>query len=167
MTNNQTTLFIELYNDNHAWLFSWLKKKVRCHSDASDVTQDTFINLLTKADLTTLREPKAFLKTIANHQIINRARRIVLEQEYLRALSFIHSNDDFYSVEDRYLAIETLLSISAMLEDLPVNVRLTFLMSKLEDASHTKIAEKLGVSVSMVKKYLAQSLIHCYQIIHA
>ncbi|WP_087084383.1 sigma factor [Comamonas thiooxydans] len=38
-----------LYCDHHGWLLNWLKRRVHCVQDASDLAQDTFSELLVAA----------------------------------------------------------------------------------------------------------------------
>ncbi|WJN57561.1 hypothetical protein OH686_02360 [Pseudomonas sp. SO81] len=55
----------------------------------------------------------------------------------------------------------TLLQIDAMLRRLPGKVRDAFLMAQLDGLTYAQIAVKLGVSERMVKKYMAQAMLHC------
>lgn len=47
------------------------------------------------------------------------------------------------------------------LDELPVNCRQALLLNRLEGLGHAAIAERLGVSVSMVSKYIMSALLHC------
>ena len=48
-----------------------------------------------------------------------------------------------------------------MLTGLGSKVREAFLLSQLQGLRYSEIAERLGVSVSMVKKYMAKATEHC------
>lgn len=76
-------------------------------------------------------------------------------------------HDGFPSPEQILTAIQTLERISIMLEGLGKRPRQAFLLHYLEGCTHTVIASQLGVSDRMVRKYLAQALVHCYQTIAA
>lgn len=156
----------DIYVNHHHWLVNWLKKKMGCTHSAADLAQDTFIRLLLLPDVASLKTPRAYLTTTATHLLIDHARRQKLEQAYLQALAISHADSYSHSPEDYKQAIDTLIEISNMLQGLPEKARRAFLMSRLEEASHADIALQLGVSVSMVKQYIASALMHCYKLIH-
>ena len=54
-----------LYRDHRGWLLAWLRRNVACPQRAEDLSQDTFVRLLGRADLKAPREPRAFLAAIA------------------------------------------------------------------------------------------------------
>jgi len=56
--------------------------------------------------------------------------------------------------------LDSLEWVARLVEDLPDKPRRAFLMSRLDGMSQAEIAAELGVSVSMVKKYMAKALVH-------
>jgi len=76
-----------IYQDHQPWLLNWLKGKLGCPYDAGDISQDTFLRLLS-ADTGVLREPRAYLLVIANRLLINRYRRTLvsglIDSEYAK-----------------------------------------------------------------------------------
>lgn len=156
-----------LYADHHGWLFGWLRKKLGCAHHAADLAQDTFVRILTAQDkrdaLTphdTLREPRAFLTTVAGRVLLNHYRRLSLERAYLEALAMV---PDMHapSPEDRLIILETLHQIDAMLDALPHMARMAFLLAQFEGLSYAEIAERLQVSTRTVKRYMAQAFEEC------
>lgn len=51
-----------------------------------------------------------------------------------------------------------------MLQGLPEKVRTAFLMSQVGGSTYAKIATELSVSERMVKKYMAQAMLHCLRL---
>lgn len=149
-----------LYNEHQGWLQTWLRKKLGCVFEAADLTQDTFVRIALQRELETLREPRAYLRTVAHGLMVNHLRRRTLEQDYLAALASLPELET-PSPERQAILLETLHEISAMLDGLPVNVKIAFLSVQLEGASHQQIAEQLNVSVSSVRKYIVRALTHC------
>ena len=47
------------------------------------------------------------------------------------------------------------------LASLPAKVREALLLNRLDGLTYAQIAVKLGVSERMVKKYMAQAMLHC------
>jgi len=60
-----------LYQEHRSWLHRWLKRKLDCDEQALDLIQTTFVRVLLKRDeIAQLREPRAYLTTIA-HGLVN------------------------------------------------------------------------------------------------
>jgi RNA polymerase sigma-70 factor (ECF subfamily) len=56
------------------------------------------------------------------------------------------------------------MQIDAMLDRMPDNVRQAFMLSQFEGLSYAQIAERLGVTVSSVQKYMTRAIVACYQV---
>ena len=54
-----------LYQHHHGWLVGLLRRKLGNLENAHDIAQDTFIRILGAGELVELREPRAYLTTIA------------------------------------------------------------------------------------------------------
>ncbi|MQU63787.1 sigma-70 family RNA polymerase sigma factor [Pseudomonas sp. FSL R10-1350] len=151
-----------LYSDHHHWLVNWLRRRLRNAENADDMAQDTFLYVLGKPEqVAQLREPRAWLSSIAKGLIIDRYRRQQVEQAYLQALAHV-PEQDMPSPEERLILLETLTRIDALLDGLKPNVRTAFLLSRLEGLGYQAIAERLEVSVSSVEKYMATAIRHCF-----
>ena len=148
-----------LYSDHHGWLKKWLTHKLQSVYDADDVAQDTFVRIMAGGSLSTIRDPKSFLCTIANRVMIDLFRRNALERAWLEMLSQL-PEELSPSPEQRQSQLE-LLQIDAMLDGLNVKAREAFLLSQLEGLTYADIASRLAVSVSSVKKYIAKATEHC------
>lgn len=153
----------ELYQRHHTWLAGWLRQKLGCAHHAADLAHDTFVRLLSAPPTQELREPRAFLTTVAHGLMVNHVRRRELERAYLDALAWLPEAVS-PSPESRLLMIEALLEIDALLDGLPAKARQAFLLSQLEGLRYAEIAERLKVSLSMVKKYMLQAVTHCMRI---
>lgn len=149
-----------LYRSHHAWLTSWLRRRLRDDHDAADLAQDTFVRLMAARDTPGLREPRAFLTRIAHGLVVNLWRRRELEQAYLQALAQ-RPAATAPSPERRALVLEALLQIDAMLHRLPARARQAFLLSQLGGHTYADIALRLDVSERMVKKYMSQVMLQC------
>lgn len=150
-----------LYRDHRSWLLAWLKRSVACPHRAEDLSQDTFIRLLRREQLVEPREPRAFLVSVARGLLFDYFRRAALEQAYLTELMLIPEGEQ-PSLEEQQLVLEDLKAIDRMLYKLSSKARAAFLYSRMDGMNHAEIAEKLGVSVSRVRQYLAQGTRHCY-----
>lgn len=149
----------ELYADHHSWLHAWLRRKLGCTHQAADLVHDTFIEALVSPSLDDIREPRAWLATVARRIMVNQLRRRTLERAYLDALAS-HPEALAPSPEEQALIVEALCEIDALLDGLPAKARQAFLLSQLEGLTYAEIAGRLGVSLSMVKKYMLRATLH-------
>lgn len=149
-----------LYRDHHGWLLTWLRRRMHDTHGAADLAQDTFMRLLTARELPALQEPRAYLTTVAKGVLINWYQRQALERAYLDALATL-PEALAPSPEQRTELLQTLHEIDAMLDALPPLVRRAFLMSQLDGRVYEDIACELKLSLSTVKRYMAQAFRQC------
>jgi RNA polymerase sigma-70 factor (ECF subfamily) len=149
-----------LYENHHQWLCGWLRQRLGCVDNAADLAQDTFIRVLTQRKAPELREPRAYLSTIARSLMIDMFRRRSLEQAYLETLALSPEPIDS-SPETRTLIIETLMEIDRLLDGLGGRTREIFLLAQLDGLSYVEIGRRLNVSVNTVKKHAVRALTHC------
>lgn len=79
-----------LYSHHHGWLQSWLRRRLGCADDAADLAQDTFVRLLARPTAIApdaMREPRAYLTTVARGLLVDFWRRGELERAYLADLA--------------------------------------------------------------------------------
>jgi RNA polymerase sigma-70 factor (ECF subfamily) len=149
-----------LYSDHHGWLQGWLRKRMGSVNDAADLTQDTFLSIITSGVCRDIREPRPFLVTVARRLMARSFRRKLLETSYLEALASL-PEDSAPSPEVQLLALEALQQLDVALDGLPAVVREAFLLAHLQGLSYSKIADQLRVSQSSVKQYLSRANRHC------
>eukprot|EP01032_Pedospumella_encystans_P036726 gene36726-41568_t len=162
MTDLVSTPSVEtLYGDHHAWLQGWLRRKLGNACDAADLAQDTFMRVLGRPrELAELREPRAWLTTIAHGLAVDHVRRKTLERACLDAIAHL-PEPQAPSPEAQLMLVEALVRIDAMLDGLAPKARSAFLLSRLEGLGYNEIARQLGVSLSSVEKYMATAIRHC------
>ncbi|MCW0205802.1 MAG: sigma-70 family RNA polymerase sigma factor [Achromobacter sp.] len=150
-----------LYRAHHGWLHGWLRAKLGNTFDAADLAQDTFVRVLRhRHELDALREPRAYLTTIAKRLLMNHHRRRSVEQAYLEALALM-PEQLAPSAEQRLIVLEALQEIDEMLVGLSLPARQAFLMAQLEGLSHGEIAARLNVSLRSVHRYIARGFEQC------
>ncbi len=147
-----------LYKEHHRWLAGWLRRKLGCSEQAADLVHDTFLKVLITQ--TEIREPRAFLGTVAYGLMVNHLRRRDLERAYLEALAAL-PEPLAPSAEERIEMLQSLVAVDAVLRGLTPPVRRAFLWWQLEGLSHAEIAQRLGVSISSVRQYIRKAAVHC------
>lgn len=150
-----------LYSNHHGWLHGWLRKKLGNACDAADLAQDTFLRVLAKRETPDVREPRAYLSTIAKGLVADFFRRQDLEKAYLDVLASL-PEAQVPSPESRAIVLEALTAIDAMLDGMKPLVRRAFILSQLEGLTYDEIAQQLGVTKRTVSNYMCKAIEHCY-----
>lgn len=150
-----------LYCDHHGWLCHWLRRKLGCAHSAADLAHDTFVRVLGRPErLQEVREPRAWLTTIAHGLVVDHVRRRSLERAYLEAIAD-RPEPEIPSPEIRLQLLETLTRIDVLLDGLNPRARSAYLLSRLEGLTYPQVADRLGVCLSSVEKYMATAIRHC------
>ncbi|RAI65372.1 RNA polymerase subunit sigma [Pseudomonas fluorescens] len=157
--NNHLAAIEALYSGHHGWLYATLRKKLGNAMDAADLTQDTFTRILASR-VAVIDQPRAYLSCVAKGILVNWYQRKALERAYLDALAMLPAPET-PSPELRFIVLETLHEIDAMLDALPPRVKRAFLLSQISGLKYDDIAEQLGVSLITVKRYMKQAFVQC------
>ena len=145
-----------LYTGHHQWLQQRLQHRLGNAADAQDMAADTFVCVLTSATPPdAIREPRAFLTTIAKRLLINHWRRRDLERSYLEALG-AQPEPLMPSPEELAVLQETLAHVANALDGLSLPAQQAFLLSQLDGLGYEAIAERLGISHSTVRRHMAE-----------
>lgn len=132
---------------------------------AADLTQDTFLRYVSldrQARTERIDNPQFFLIRVMRNLII----------DFCRSRSRRGAQASLEDVQDELLDAapgpaellllrEQLRLLHGALGELPESCRRALLLNRLEGLSHAAIAERLGVSSSMVSKYIMRALSHC------
>lgn len=156
------SLLHQLFGDHHGWLFSRLRARLGCPSDAADMASETFARVVAMDDPHSIREPRALLTIIAKRLIYASWRQRDLERAYLEALAS-EPEQVAPSAEQQALAIEALVEIDRLLEGLSSRARAAFLYSQLDGMTYAEIGRELGVSAPRVHQYVVQGLRACFE----
>lgn len=149
-----------LYHHHYGWLRDLLRRRLGSACDAADLAHDVFVHLLVRPrEFDSFSGARAWLSTVAKGLCIDLWRRREIERAWLATLAA--QEGEAPSAEDQAIVIEALCQVDALLQRLPAKVARAFLLSQLEGLTYREIAEILAVSERMVKKYMAQAILHC------
>jgi RNA polymerase sigma-70 factor (ECF subfamily) len=127
---------------------------------AEELTQEAFLRLLS-SDRTQLDSPRGFLfRTARNLALdhVRRARRVPMGRLDDQPAEYFA--DGARSAEESLAAREEIAFMRAVLLELPPKCRQAFLLVRLEALSHRAAAAEMGISQTMVRKYLARAILH-------
>lgn len=153
-----------LYTDHHAWLQTWLGRRLGNAADAADLAHDAFIRLIDKPlRFDSAPEARSYLRSMANGLCVDLWRRRSIEQAWLDTLA-AQPEAVAPSAEHQSIVLETLYEIDTLLCSLPPRAAQAFVMAVACDMTYREVAQELGVSVRMVAKYVAKATLHCLRL---
>jgi RNA polymerase sigma-70 factor (ECF subfamily) len=163
MAELKKNLVERLFAEHRGALQAFLYRRVRRHPDAAELAQEVYVRMLRVPDMTTVRNPEAYLYAVASNLAKEHAHRVPhdhkmididdpLVQEQLSELPA------FGGQLDREQRIRRLREV---LRQLPPKCQAVVALQYWHGLSYEEIAQRLGISSNMVKKYLSQALVHC------
>jgi RNA polymerase sigma factor (sigma-70 family) len=143
----------------------FLSSRVRSGADVPDLVQEVFLRLLRVERHEAIRNPQAYLYTVASHVLSQHTLRSAATDEVLRfsnLLADLRGNFD----SDPAAEVETeqvFEELAGALERHAPRAYATLVLHRYHGLELKEIAPRLGVSYNMVKRYLAQALTFCQQ----
>lgn len=134
-------------------------------ADVPDLVQEVFLRLLRLEDHEAIRNPQAYLYTIASHVLHQYMLRRVVSEETFESADLMA---ELPPVEDADPAVEVeteqrFEALGEALRQRSPRAYATLVMHRRDGIPLREIALRLGVSHSMVKRYLAIALSYCQQ----
>lgn len=153
----------ELARQHGQRLRQFLAKKLRnAEQDIPDLIQEIYLRLMRVQRLETIRSPQAYLYTVAFHVMYQHKLSVAAVPEAVDILDAL-ADSETYVQDDPSTQLEArqrLAEMDRVLRQLPRNVHATFVLSRRYGYSLEEIAQQLGVSRGMCKKYLAMAIAH-------
>lgn len=151
-----------LAEDHGDDLLRYISRRVRTSADARDIAQEAYVRLLRTEHKHLIRDPLAYLYRIAANLLYEFALK---QREDLSGLMRWSSENRLQSQapemggDAESLALQDRLE--SVLRQLSPTCRAVLLLHRNEGMTYEEIANRIGISSSMVKKYLSQALQHC------
>jgi len=141
----------------------YLAARLRNAADASDLTQEVFLRLLRVERHESIRNPEAYVMTVAGHVLHQHTLRSAMAPESLSAVDVLVDLQSAIETDPvaQIDAQKRLQQLDQALERLAPNVHATFVLHRRDGMTLEEIAQRLGVSRPMVKKYLAKAVLQC------
>jgi RNA polymerase sigma factor (sigma-70 family) len=158
--DNGQTLVTALVASHGVQLRRFLLSRVRNSSDVPDLVQEVFLRMLRIPDQDAIRSPEAYLFTVAQHVAQQHAMRQsnmappIELHDMLEGLTEVPSDP-----VGELSAQQSLEELEQALQRLSARERATFLYHRRDGLTLQDIADRLGVSRQMVKKYLAKAVL--------
>lgn len=146
-------------------LIAYLHRKTRGAGDAEDVVQEAFVRFHRAGHDLNGADARPLLFVIARNIQLDRWKAEGREARR-RSPHDIHDLDNgpraiaaaAPDAEARLIRRQDLAAAAAVIRALPPKTRDAFLLHRFENLTYRQIAGRLGVSVSMVEKHIAEAL---------
>lgn len=154
----------QAYQAFHGELLRFLHRNLGSSADAADLAQDTFAQWLKSASRQQVRQPRAFLFQIARNLLRDHWRRQDGRRPSAAEGEARESAEPASEGREPMLQLERqryLRHLAAALDSLPPRRREAFVLHKFDGLSQAEVAQRMGISLSMVEKHVAAALLHC------
>jgi RNA polymerase sigma-70 factor (ECF subfamily) len=152
-----------LFARHRGALQAFFLRRLRTKANAADLAQEVYLRMLRVRDPGAILNPEAYLFAVAGNlvkenAIADRRQAEHADVEGNEAQQLLADLPDFDAPIDTARRVERLREVLAQL---PPKCRAAVTLQYYYGLSYQEIAERLGLSTHMVKKYLAQALGHC------
>jgi RNA polymerase sigma-70 factor (ECF subfamily) len=142
-------------------LLSFFRKRSADTQDAEDLVQELFCRLASRQYELTLEHPEAYIFQMAANLLRDRARRSATRSAATRELSEqAKSRCEEISPERVLQGVQRVALVRQALAELPERTRAIFLLHRFEELKYAEIAQRIGVSSSLVEKHMMDALKH-------
>jgi RNA polymerase sigma-70 factor (ECF subfamily) len=149
-----------VFSAHEAELRSYLQRRIGDGHTASDLVQDTFVNVLERPE-THVQNVRAYLYTIARNLLLNHRKQEARRRtDTVAPEAFAQIAADEPSPEDVVDARLQLERIHALVQELPVRTQEIFALNRIDGLTHSEVARQLRISESSVQKHLAIAIAH-------
>jgi RNA polymerase sigma factor (sigma-70 family) len=134
-------------------------------ADVPDLTQEVYLRLLRIESVETIRNPQAYLFTVASHVLHQYGLRKAAAPESVQIMDVVSELQS-----DSHTDPATQIELEQRFENLgdellrySPKAYATLLMHRGDGVPLQEIATRLGISYAMVKKHLSKALTYCQQ----
>jgi RNA polymerase sigma factor (sigma-70 family) len=163
MADDRKELVERLFAEHGSRLVAFFRRRVRRQQDAAELAQEVFLRILRVPDPSAIRNPEAYLYTVASnlakeHDVQERNLQAALDVDDPAVQEQLAELPAFAGYIDRQVRIKRLREV---LRQLPPKCHAAVVLHHWHHMSYAEIAQQLEISPHMVKKYLSQALLHC------
>jgi RNA polymerase sigma factor (sigma-70 family) len=163
MAETKQALVERLFAQQAGALRAFFYRRTLSQPEAAELAQEVYARMLRIPDIESIRSPEAYLFTVAS----NLMREHAVQE---RRLSNTVDVDDpavqgqlaeLPAFGGQIDAEQRTKRLREVLRELSPKCQAAVVLQYWHGLSYEEIAQRLGVSTNMVKKYLSQALVHC------
>ncbi len=152
-----------LFDRHGSALRRFLQGRFGPDADVDDISQEAWVRMQRLEHPERLDNARAFLFQTAANLAVDHLRRVEFERRHFTPdeEGVADAPADLDSPERTLDADQQLGLVVDAIDELPDRCREAFVMHRTQGMTYLQIAKALGVSTSMVEKYVIQALKHC------
>ncbi len=129
---------------------------IKSEPEAEELAQDVFVKLwINRMTVNAGKPVGSYLYTIAKNTAFNFLKHKMVERSFAESFSFF---DDMATPEEEMFAREISMLIEMTVNEMPVQRRRIYILSRVKGMSNSEIALKLGISKKTVENQLSLAL---------
>jgi len=164
---NPSIFLTNIYLRHVSELRTFLFRRVGCREIAAELTQETFIRMMSYQTGESIQNVRAMLYRIAGNLAIDHHRTYMKHPESVCIDDLAYDEQLATDLTDpaRVMCARQILErLCAAVEELPPQCHRAFVLHKFDGHSHAEIAERLGITRNAVEKLLIRALVQLRQV---
>ena len=148
---------INIFNDHYSNLCSYANNFLKDVDASEEVVQEILFKLWTNRDKIIITSTiQSYLFRSVRNASLNVLKHVNIREDY--KIQHEYERDDELSSEDEMIVSELDQKIRAAIDQLPIERKKVFIMSRYDGLKYKEIAEKLNISVSTVENQMVKAL---------
>lgn len=153
LSRGEETVFRELFNRYHPFIYSFAFRMTESDPIAKDVVQDVFVKIwINRESLHTIDNLPAYLNRMTRNLVLNGMKRKAHEESLLKDL--YPAGNERNTTEDVALARELEDLLHRAIDQLPGQQQKVYRLGRMKGLKHEAIADQLQISKETVKKHM-------------
>lgn len=149
--------FEKIFNDHYSNLCAYANNFLKDVDAAEEVVQEVLFKLWTNREsLVITTSVQSYLFRAVRNASINVIKHVNIREDY--KVQNEYEMDDSLSGEDEMIVSELEQKIRATIDQLPIERKKIFILSRYEGLKYKEIADKLNLSVSTVENQMVKAL---------
>lgn len=158
---DRRSLFADAFREHRGRVYRYLKRRLGNEADAQELSQETYLRLLRAPRAELIKDPQAYLYRVARNLLYEQHGRALPPQSWVDEIELETLEDSATAPDAAAEEAHRFELMEQSLSELPPRCRAVVLLFCREGLSQREIGERIGLSKSMVQKYLATGVAHC------
>lgn len=151
-----------LFRSERDRLVRRVRHVVHCGTEAEDLVQDVFLNVLRREDPQDVRSPRSYLARAATNAALDHLRRQRVRDAILDSSGVAEDAAALQPGTDAIVqSRQELALLNRAVAELPRKCRVVFLLSRDHGLTMREIAQRLDISEKTVEKHLLKAMTRC------
>ncbi|MDQ1918791.1 RNA polymerase sigma factor [Massilia pseudoviolaceinigra] len=146
----------------HLELLNFLHRLLGDRHAAADLAQESFVRVLVlQQSGRAVANARALLYRTARNLVIDSHRRAGVRGHDGLDLVAEHAGPRHLQPDEALASVQSVQAYVQAIEDLPPRCREAFILHVFDELTHRQIAERMGISASMVEKHIVRGMLAC------